>query len=364
MHKSLGLVHAALALSAAAVIGCSSHTYAPHVAPEGGLWVANNAYDTIPEFSTNQLGTGGTVTGAQTLVTKGGDCPAGLALDASGNMWLSDCDSDSLLMYSATARNAGGTTAPTAVIVSSALMGAEDLAIDSHGNLWVACTGGENILEYSAAQLSAAGTQTPAVVITNSAQAHYHPYSIAFDKSGNAWVGDDSNGQITEYTAAQLTSSGDKTPVTTISGGGLVGAAGVAFDGSGNLWVANDGGVTVVSYTPAQLLAGGTPTPNVTLTLPNGPDPFGLAFDAQGTLWVSDQNNEVMLGLSSAQLATTSSVTPSVTLGSTLQDFFPEQPLLDPYATAKGIAASRVAGHAIVPAGTVRRLSKKHHHAS
>lgn len=363
MHKSLRLGHGALALSLAAVVGCNSHTYAPHQAPEGGLWAANNAFDSVPEFSTNQLGTSGTATAAQTLVTKGGDCPAGLALDAAHNMWLSDCDSDSLVMYSVSARNAGGTTAPTAVIVSSALSGAEDIAVDSHGNLWVANCDGQNILEYSAAQLSAAGTQSPAVTISNSALAHYCPFGIAFDGSGNAWIGDDDNGQVTEYTAAQLASSGDKAPATTISGG-LVGASGLAFDASGNLWAANDGGVTVVEYTTAQLAVGGSPTPDVILTLPNHPGPWGLAFDTQGSLWVSDQFNEVILGLSSAQLGTTAAVTPSVTLGSTLQEFLPQQLLLDPYATAKGVAASRVGRHPIAPAGAVRPLSKNHHHQS
>jgi sugar lactone lactonase YvrE len=353
-------------LSVAVVVGCNpNHIAEPPESPEGGLWVANNSYDTIPEFSTNQLGTSGTATPAQTLKTKGGDCPAGLALEAGGNMWLSDCDSDSLVMYSPAARNAGGTTAPTAVIVSSALesAGAENISFDSHGNLWVTVCNDTGIVEFSAAQVSAAGTQTPAVSITSRALGHFCPFGLTFDGSGNAWVGDDDKGLVVEYSAAQLASSGDKTPVTTITSAGLIHASGVAFDGSGNLWVSNEGG-TVVAYTPTQLIAGGSQTPNVTLTLPNEPDPFGLAFDTHGTLWVSDVNNEVMLGLSSAQLATSASVTPSVTLGSTLAEFLPEQPLLDPYATAKGVAASRVGGHRVAPLGGVRPLRKNHHHVT
>ncbi len=360
MHNPFTLARVALALSAAAAIGCSSSTSAPKNSPEGGLWVANQSYDTLPEFSTNQLVTSGTVAPAVRLLTQS-DCATGLALDASGNMWESDCDSDHLVEYSPAARNGGGDATPMATITSPTLTSAEQMAFDSHGNLWVTNCG-DNILEFTAAQLTAGGNQTPTVAISSSSIEDYCPWGIAFDASGNAWVADDDNAQVVEYSVTQLASSGDKVPAKVISSSALRFAAADVFDGNGNMWVANDEGESVVEFTAAQVAAGGSVTPNAIVTL-TGSDPFGLAFDKHGSLWVSDDNNGAMISLTSSQLVT-GTPTPSITLASTLESFSPEQPLFDPYATTKGVAAFRVGRSPAGAAGTVRVRRRNHHHKS
>ena len=334
----------------------------------GGLWVANNAYRTIPEVASSQLRLNGTVPPAETLATAA-IAASGLAIDQSGDMWESSESSDSLIMYSPAARNAGGGTPPTRVIVSSALSGAEDITFDTRGNLWVAnsgdCNGGSGagILEFTTAQLAAGGAQTPAIAVTASPVLAC-PFSIAFDASGNAWVADDNNPQIVEFSGFQLSSSGNKTPGMVISGGGLVAASAVAFESAGALWVANDGGASVVAYTPAQLLAGGVQTPFYTVTLPAGAVPWGLAFDNRGTLWVSDVVNAVMWGLSSSQLTATGSPTPawgiSVFWGDTLLS--PQQPAFDPWAAAVAPSVSRLGSHPIAPVGAGRHVRRRRHH--
>jgi sugar lactone lactonase YvrE len=359
MHNGRRVIYVALAVSAAAAVACSS-TSSPKKSPEGGLWVANNEADTLPDFSTNQLATSGNVEPAVRLVTKVGGA-AGLALDGSGNMWWSSYYSDTLLMYSPAARNAGGHTAPTNLIISTAFVSPENLTFDSHGNLWVADCGGK-LLAFSPAQQTAGGTQTPTIVITGAATTLGCPFSIAFDGSGNAWVADIDRNVVVKFSAASLAASGAPAPATTISSnaGSLNSTDAVVFDTHGNLWVGNDGLSTVVAYTPAQLAAGGTPVPNVTITLPNTAEPYGLAFDNQGTLWVSDYSNDLMLGLSSSQQSATGSPTPSVTLTATLADLLPQQPLYDPHATAKGVAALRVgSGH--IAASSVRSLHQNRH---
>ncbi len=329
----------------------------------GGLWVANNAYHTIPEVASSQLRLNGAVVAADTLATAA-KAATGLAIDSSGNMWESSESSDSLIMYSPTARNAGGGTAPTLVIVSSALSNAEDITFDKHGNLWVANSGdchggaGAGILEFTTAQLAAGGAQTPVVAVTSSAVLAC-PFGLAFDASGDAWVADDNNPQIVKFSAEQLTSSGNKTPNLVITGGGLKAASAVAFASAGALWVANDGGKSVVAYTPAQLLFGGVQTPFYTVTLPDGARPWGLAFDGRGTLWVSDVLNGVVWGLSSSQLTATGSPTPawgiSVSWGGSR--LVPQQPAFDPWAAAPAPSASRLRTSPIAPAGAGSSIS-------
>ena len=170
------------------------------------------------------------------------------------------------------------------------------------------------------------------------------PYSMAFDGSGNVWVADIQSNHIVKYSAALLAASGTPTPADTIgaNAGSLRHTAAVVFDTHGNLWVANYEHATVVAYTPAQLAAGGTPVPNITITLPNATNPFGLAFDKVGSLWVSDVNGGRMLAYASGQLSASGSPAPSVALSTTFQYFEPEQPLIDPYATATGVAALRM----------------------
>jgi streptogramin lyase len=351
MRTAARRTYTVLALTVVAAVACS--TTAPKNSPEGGLWVANNTFDTIPDFSANQLDSSGQVEPAIRLITAVSG-PAGLALDASGNMWESSYNSDSLVMFSPAARNARGASAPTTVIVSSALLSAENLAFDAQGNLWVANCNGGNLLAYTPAQQTAGGTQTPAVAISGGSVVKC-PYSMAFDGSGNVWVADIQHNHIVKYSAASLAASGTPTPADTIgaNAGSLNHTAAVVFDSHGNLWVASYESGTVVAYTPAQLGAGGTPLPNITIALPNATNPFGLAFDKVGSLWVSDVNRGRMLAYTSSQLSASGSPIPSVTLSTTFQFFEPEQPLIDPYATATGVAALRVSHDDPASANTV-----------
>jgi sugar lactone lactonase YvrE len=364
MRNSKRFVSAGWVFALVATAGCgsSSSSTAPNNSPIGGLWVANYIGDQTPEFSTNQL-----VSGEQTpavILPTTGMYTTGLALDPSGNMWQSDALSDNINMYSVSTRNKGGDIAPTASLTSPVLMDSlpGELAFDSRGNLWVPACGLQNppaagfIVEYTAAQLAAAGSQAPTIIMRTSAfGTNFCPWSIAFDASGNAWVADDNNARVVEYSAAQLVAgSNDVTPATTITITGLAHAGGVAFDKSGNLWVANDVSATtdvgtVVGLTPAQLGTGGSLTPNVTITMPANSDPVGLAFDAHGSLWISDLGNKAVYSLTSAQL-TTGSPTPTVTLTTSIAPFGPAQPMFDPYATTKGTVSGAIVRHGAVAA--------------
>ncbi len=310
----------------------------------GGMWVANNAYQTLPELAANQLRTSGTPVLAETLSTKVSG-PAGLAIDANGTMWESSYRGDSLLGYSPSARNAGGAPTPTITITSTSIKDAECLAFDGQGNLWIADRMA-GLLKFTPTQLAASGAQVASVVIApgsvlNAAEA------MAFDANGNVWVADVGKSHLIEFSAAQLASSAAPTPADTIGlGSGAV--TGLAFDASGNLWEVSSNGVAR-EFTPAQLIASGSPTATVAVTLPTGSDPFGMAFDKRGTLWISDYAG-IMWGFTASQLASTGAPAPAVADTVAVGGLFqPEQPVFDPYATAVGVSAARVRspGHAL-----------------
>jgi sugar lactone lactonase YvrE len=317
----------------------------------GGMWVANNSYQTLPELAANQLRTSGTPVLAETLSTQVPG-PAGLAIDAYGTMWESAYNSNQLLGYSVAARNAGGAPTATITITSSSIADAECLAFDAQGNLWIADRSA-GLLKFTPSQLAASGTQSASIVIAPSSVLSAAE-AMAFDANGNVWVADWNKAHIVEFTAAQLASSAAPAPADTIGlGSGSI--TGIAFDAAGNLWALNRAAGAISQFTPAQLTASGSPTPNVKITLPGGIDGFGMAFDKRGTLWVSDYNG-IMWGLTSSQLASTGSPAPAVADTIGLGDGFqPEQPVFDAYATAVGISASRVRSPAHSLAHSVRR---------
>jgi sugar lactone lactonase YvrE len=138
------------------------------------------------------------------------------------------------------------------------------LAFDGSGNLWVANFGNDTVSEYPAGSLGTSGTPVPEVTIGSSGLS---PNALAFNASGDLWVANDSD-TLTEFTPSQLTSSGSPTPAVTLgsNGSSLVKPDGLAFDSAGNLWVSNEQSQSVSDFTPAQLASSGSPTPTVTIS--------------------------------------------------------------------------------------------------
>jgi hypothetical protein len=161
-------------------------------------------------------------------------------------------------------------------------------AFDANGNLWTAR--GTAIVEWSASQLTnACSPATPTITIPfpNSS---YGFSAFAFDPHGTLWISTGS-GALVGLSVTQLgaSSTGTVTPAYTITGAQ---PGGLAFDASGNLWVGTS--ASIVEYTPAQLAAATTgtasPTPSRSLkdSLANDEATYDfLAFDTHGNLWVS-----------------------------------------------------------------------------
>ena len=155
------------------------------------------------------------------------------------------------------------------------------VAFDSSGNLWV--VDGSRVLEYAhpfsthqaASMVIGQNTFTNSSATTSSSTVA-NPNGIAFDPSGDLWIGDKGNNRVLEFTtpistgeAASLVlgqpnfTSSATTPETEPSATGLYSPSALAFDSSGDLWVADFGDGRVLQYGGAV----STPVPGA-----SGPD--------------------------------------------------------------------------------------------
>ena len=253
----------------------------------GDLWVTNPG-GTVDMFTPSQLVSSGSPTPAVVL-TLSSTNGTGLAFDASGDLWVFGNPSNNINEYTPSQIAVSGSPTPVVTIHSSGAV--DGGAFDASGDLWISHFVGDTLTEFTPAQLATSSTPTPAVTISSSgAAALSGPWGVAFDASGDLWVGNYGGDNLNEFHPAQLAASGSPTPAETISSSGLSGTSGLSFDASGNLWVA--AGSDVVEFTPSQLATGGSPTPADIIT--------GGSTGLNGGY-----------GLTIAQAPTVSSVTPT-----------------------------------------------------
>ncbi len=202
-----------------------------------------------------------------------------------------------------------GDAAPTQSF-SKLMSGPDALAFDSSGDLWVGNYESDKLVEYPKAQLSKANP-VPAVVISAGAgNTPNEPASLIFDRSGDLWVANQGPSTVTEYSLAQLAKSGSPAPYKTISYSGSSPVA-VRFDRSGDLWVSNTD--NVLEFTKAGLVKA-DPAPSVVISLVSFSGYANdIAFDQQGNLWAAN-NAGSLVELTKAQLAHSGAPSPHVTI--------------------------------------------------
>ena len=241
--------------------------------------------------------------------------PQAEAFDASHDLWVLNAANDQLTEYLPGQLGATGAVVPHVTISSAGLSEPESLAFDGSGNLWV----GEfsQIVEFSHAQLAGSGHLTPAVELDQNAGSIDGATGITFDGSADLWVSNNTNNTVVEFQAAQLASSGAPVPHVTVSANGtsLDGPRHLAFNGA-NLWVANYANNTVVEFLAAHIAATGSPAADVTLSATAGSlsAPYGLVFDGSGNLWVSNAGADGLVEFQAAQITTTGAPVPHVSL--------------------------------------------------
>jgi hypothetical protein len=222
------------------------------------------------------------------------DCPMALQFDKSGNLWVANSgrsyDTPSIMEYSAAQLTTGGDVYPAAVFTSPVFRYIWDIKFDSSGNLWIAGDGmpggdPEGIFELTSEQLAEPATPYFPLVVMPSLEltstTFDFPGAIAFDASGNLWVGGLTS-PVLALAAADLSGSGTISPAPSVTinpvtikkiNSSFYDSNGLAFDREGDLWVAsgssdgdakNDFG-TIAGFTPSQIASSGSPRPTLFL---------------------------------------------------------------------------------------------------
>ena len=295
----------------------------------GNLWVSDYSNSRVLMYPKANLVTGGAATivlGEPDFTHNSGGTSAtlisgsrGIAFDSSGNLWVIDGVNNRVLMYPKANLVTGGAatvelgqpsgtaftskTANNGGLSATSLFNPFYLSFDSSGNLWVADHNNNRILMYPKASLGTNGAaatvelgQPSGTAFTSnnadngglSATSLYIPFGIAFDPSGNLWVGDQSNNRVLMYPKANLGTNGAAATVE------LGQPSGTAFISN----TANNGGLSATSLD----------------------FPHGLAFDSSGNLWVADNSNNRILMYPNLDPSTTTVSTTTISSGTNTYD--------------------------------------------
>jgi sugar lactone lactonase YvrE len=250
-----------------------SNPYGMAVDPSGNIYVVNYGNNTISEY--NSSGSFINNTFGSSMIKN----PAGLAFDAAGNAYV--------LNYART-NNGNGNQNGNAYVaqytssgtyVSSIVQGlgtANGITIDASSNLYVAqgsYNGGNNTVS----QYNTSGSLAFTTGSANTA----NPVAVAVDGSGNIYVLDNTNKNVTQFNS---TGTYQSIVIT-----GLTNPNAIYIDGAGDIYVA-DSGTGGTTGTVKVYNAAGTVLTSITgLT-----DPRGLVTDSKGNLYVSDYTNNTI----------------------------------------------------------------------
>ncbi len=159
-----------------------------------------------------------------------------------------------------------------------------------------------------------------------------HPFNIAFDANGTAWISDETKGvvRITAQGAATtfnnsygsihgvaVNSSGDAWAVdqgnnkiyvlnsagqtASYTGGGLNGPTAIAFDKNDNAYISNETGVSVSRFNSA-----GTALKSAAYAIPNITNPMWIAVDSTSNAWLPSSSTTYIGELASGASSGTS----------------------------------------------------------
>ncbi|HEV3111873.1 MAG TPA: hypothetical protein VGY99_15405 [Candidatus Binataceae bacterium] len=216
----------------------------------GNLWVSDSAANAIFKFSALQLtATGGILITPAAVLTNSVppaipafNGPLGIAFDGSGNLWVDNNGGTTIVeLTAATLAAASGLTGvlATTVLNSGAVPGGLPtinnpwgILFDASGNMWitneqntpppVGCAG--SVVEFAKGTFSGPGSVTPAANVAigptpiSGTFSLCDPNGITMDKAGNIVVANAVGNSLAQFTASQITASGNTLPHTFIAG--------------------------------------------------------------------------------------------------------------------------------------------------
>jgi hypothetical protein len=134
------------------------------------------------------------------------------------------------------------------------------------------------------------------IVITYNGGGIKAPSGLATDNSGNTWVANAGNNNVTQIDALGVTTAdatGYLSGTTGYTAGSLNAPAAVAIDLSGNAWLANAGDSTVTRISASGMTG-------TVFTGGNLSSPSSLAIDANSNVWVANSGNGSLTEINSA----------------------------------------------------------------
>jgi hypothetical protein len=189
--------------------------FAPNASGGARLGAGSVVGSTVPEWA------------SLTTFTYSPATPTDAAFDQDGNIWVAVTTGAALVRMNVT--GAGGAIVADVHFAGSNWPGSsQGVAVAANGDVWRSnyAAGAGTLRMVTAAQVTAAigagsSNTVPTVIITSTdlTGAEF----IAFDYSGNLWAVSYDNTRILRFAAADLTSSGAKTPDIILTGGGTLG---------------------------------------------------------------------------------------------------------------------------------------------
>jgi len=236
----------------------------------GNIWIANH------------VNNGGSVTklssmGVMLSIYDVGSSPYGIGIAANGEkIWVANNGANTVSTLSFSVQTLAPTSMSTILSSSTVTVGSNPfgLAIGQDG-IYV-CSGN------NAGSVSRISASTGTVLSSFSAGSY--PQSLAFDLSGNLWVGDYVYGYVYKYTT-----SGSELTSYYIGGGPWQ----VVTDSSQDAWVSVYNTGRVVKLSDSGLFLGSYTV---------GTNPQGIAIDSQGNAWVCNYGSGTVMKLSGTSI--------------------------------------------------------------
>jgi streptogramin lyase len=217
-------------------------------------------------------------TGA-TALTNG----VGVTEDPSGHIFVSDYGANRILEFD----NAGANQLTFTVDPQVTISDPAQIASDAQGNLWIANDGDSHVIELDATGKLVKQFSTSVTPDGGASSGLAGTVGLAFDQSGNVWIGDYYLHALAKFTTAGVPVAQYGTFGTSQAPGTLNEPYAVAIDASNRIFVADTGNGNVQVFDTsgnAKAVFGGTGA-----TPLKGPN--GVAVDKNGLIYVSDSGN-------------------------------------------------------------------------